>query len=441
MLIFLKSIFQKVFLLFKIVLIFITIFCIPRFFLLYAPTDKVTTSPKYLANFKLGLENIDKKLNLHLKFGKASAPLEIGLITNHTGLDQAGKRNVDFLIEEGYKVTSIYAPEHGISGQELASKKIENTVDKNTNLPIISLYEGSSKFKKFTENDLKNVDVFMFDIQDSGIRHYTYISVLFKMMEVAAEFNKEIIVLDRPNPLGCVMEGPLVSAEYLSFVSIAPIPLRHAMTIGEIAKYFKKFRIKKPVKLTVVTMQDYNRTEGLNKKLPIFLSPNLRSIDACYGYSFLGILGEGIRPFEVGIGTDKAFQNLMLPNSQELPLVRWYELRKLLPGKNVKTTITTAEKNHEKYSGLKIKIEDINNFSSFNTLLDILQFFKNNNIKFTYAPIFNKLVGTIQLKNFIEDKITRKQLTDEINKDLEKFYENIQGLLIYHPLPKLILAK
>ncbi len=116
------------------------------------------------------------------------------------------------------------------------------------------------------------------------------------------------------------MEGPLVSSEYLSFISIAPIPLRHAMTIGEIAKYFKKFRIKRPLKLTIIPMQDYNRTEGLKNKLPIFLSPNIQTLDSCFGYSFLCILGEGVRPFDVGVGTDKAFQNLVLPNSKNITM-------------------------------------------------------------------------------------------------------------------------
>lgn len=441
MLPFLKLVIHKVFLLLKILFIFGAIFCIPKFFLLYAPTDKVILAPKVLSNFKLGLENISKKLMLHLKFGKNSHPLNIGLITNQTGINQSGKRNIDVLLGQGYNITAIYAPEHGLNGKALAAKKVENDVDENTGLPIISLYLGDSRFKKFNEKDLKNIDAFIFDIQDSGMRHYTYISVLFKMMEIAAEFDKEFIVLDRPNPLGYVMEGPLVSNENLSFISIAPIPLRHAMTIGEIAKYFKKFRIKKPIRLTVVPMQDYNRTQGLNNKLPKFLSPNIQNIDSCFGYSFLCILGEGIKPFNVGIGTDKAFQNLLLPNSLEIPLVRWYELRKILPSKNIKTNITACDKDGEKYSGVKIKVENINDFSAFNSLIDICQFFKSHGIKFTYSTTFNKLVGTDKLRSFLEDKITRKDMTDAINKDLEKFYEDTKSVFIYHPLPKIISAK
>lgn len=441
MLSFLKSIIQKLYLLLKIVFIFFTIFCIPKFFLLYAPTDKVVLVPKIFTNFKLGLENIPKKIMLHLKFGKNGHPLNIGLITNQTGIDQTGKRNIDILVSQGYNITTLYAPEHGIIGKDLAAHKVENSLDEKTNLPVISLYQGNSRFRKFTEKDLKNIDAFIFDIQDSGMRHYTYISILFKMMEIAAEFNKEIIVLDRPNPLGNVMEGPLVDAEYLSFISIAPIPLRHAMTIGEIAKYFKKFRIAKPVRLTVVPMQDYNRSQGLNDKLPIFLSPNIKSLDSCYGYSFLCILGEGIKPFNVGVGTDKAFQNLVLPNSLEIPLVRWYELRKILPSKNIKTYITACDKDGQKYSGVKIKIENINEFSAFNCLLDICEFFKNLGIKFTYSNTLNKLVGTDKFKNFLDNKISRIQLTENINNNLQKFYEDTKSLFIYHPFPKIVLAK
>ena len=125
-----------------------------------------------------------------------------------------------------------------------------------------------------------------------------------------AEFDKNIVVLDRPNPLGYIMEGPIVSSDNLSFVSIAPIPLRHAMTVGELARYFNKFRLKKPAKLTIVPMKGYSRTRGLNGFWPKPLSPNITNEQSCFGYSFSGLLSE-IKTFDVGMNTEKAFQYIL----------------------------------------------------------------------------------------------------------------------------------
>lgn len=425
---------NRILLIIKIFSLFLIALLTPRFFLLYAPVNK--SAPKSnltKSKFKLGLENISEK-NL-----KKLSHESIGLITNQTGIDQFGNRNIDILLEKGLKIRKIYVPEHGITGNELGGNKIKDTLDKKTQLPIISLYTGDSQFKKFNKKELSDIDTFIFDIQDSGTRHYTYISILYKIMEVASEFDKKVIVLDRPNPLGCIMEGPLVNPEYFSFVSIAPIPLRHALTVGELAKYFNKFRLKKPVKLTIVPMQNYPRTRGLNNNLDMFLSPNIKNINSCHGYSFLGLLGS-IKPFDVGINTDSAFQYILLPDSMKIHTFKWYELRNLLASHNIESSLYKYTKQNTgiPYTGLKINITEINNFSSINALLDILNFFKKEGVKFSYIPIFNKLIGTAKFKEYMDGKISKTTFAKEINKELKDFFNKVKELCIYQPLPKII---
>lgn len=434
---------NRIFSLIKLSVIIFIALITPRFFLFYSPPSKTNEKNKIVElpitdpKFNLGLENIsDKLLKKLYNNGK---PLKIGLITNQTGIDQSGNRNIDILLKKGLSIKAIYAPEHGFEGISKAGRSIEDTTDEKTKIPIISLYVGDSVFRKFTKNDLKNIDVLIFDIQDSGTRHYTYISILYKMMEVAAEFDKHIIVLDRPNPLGYIMEGPLVNSKNLSFVSIAPIPIRHALTVGELARYFNKYRLKKQAQLTIVPMKGYSRTRGLNGFFPKPLSPNINNLQSCICYSFTGILSE-IKLFDVGMNTDKAFQYILLPERINFPLERWYELRKILNVSNIDSILSKFIRSEtgEKFIGLKLNIRDINEFSSINTLIKILSFFKDAGIQFNYTKIFNKLSGTEEFHYLIERKITKFKFAQKTNKDLQKFYDQVKDLLIYQPFPKII---
>lgn len=383
-------------------------------------------------DFKLGIENVSIR--------SIPSSKRVGLITNQTGVDQAGKKNVDVLLSKKINLKAIYAPEHGITGKVLAEKKIQDQVDEH-NVPVVSLYEGDSKFKKFDSKNLEDIDLFVFDIQDSGMRHYTYISILYKMMEVAVKFNKSFMVLDRPNPLGIPMEGPLVKSTYISFISIAPIPLRHAMTVGELAKYFNKYHFDNGVKLQVIPMKNYKRTRGLNGTLPVFLSPNITTISACLNYSFLGIMGE-IAPINVGVGTEYAFECIALPTTLKFPIEKWDELKKILLKHNVDSTFLKYSKMLVKYVGLKIKIKDINNFSSFNTLIAVLNFFKQNGIKLSYSPAFNKVIGNSHFQELLgKNSYLKVKFSNLINQELHQFFDDVKDLLIYQPLPKVFEVK
>jgi len=237
--------------------------------------------------------------------------LRVALVTNQTGKDMQGRRNIDILLARGLKFTCILTPEHGLDGSVPAGAAVPDSKDQKTGIPVLSLY-GHGTGKVISKKILDNIDIFLIDLQDCGMRHFTYISTLYKVLESAADYNKKVIVLDRPNPLGDVMDGPLVEHDLLSFVSIASIPVRHGMTIGELALYFNTYVLKRRARLQVVPMQNYDRVCGLCGTLPAPLSPNIASLQSCYGYSFLGLLGE-FKPFEIGIKVKRPFQVIMLP--------------------------------------------------------------------------------------------------------------------------------
>ncbi|NLA07895.1 MAG: DUF1343 domain-containing protein, partial [Firmicutes bacterium] len=181
----------------------------------------------------------------------------VGLITNHTGIDSKGKSTIDILAEsDRVRLVAIFAPEHGVRGEAEAGEKVSSDRDAKTGLPIHSLY---GKTLKPTCEMLEGIDVLVYDIQDVGVRFYTYISTMAYAMEAAAENGLEFVVLDRPNPIGgMAVEGPILEKEFSSFVGLYPIPARYGMTIGELARLFNdEFEIG--VQLRVVEMEGWHR--------------------------------------------------------------------------------------------------------------------------------------------------------------------------------------
>jgi len=384
------------------------------------------------ASFKLGIENIGQQLE-HLKNKK------IALLTNQTGIDQQKNRTIDLLKEKGFNLVVLLAPEHGIDGTIPAGKQVLHTRDKKSNLPVLSLYKGNDKAQIIPQNRVDTIDIIFFDLQDSGIRHYTYISTLYKILKFCAKQNKQLIVFDRPNPLGSTMEGPLVDPDQHSFISIAPIPLRHGMTIGELAQYFNKKQLKNPARLQVIKMQNYRRTDGL-KKISAPLSPNLRNLSSCHGYSFLGLLAE-VKPIFAGGKTDKPFQLIMLPEKQRFSAYYWHQLKKSLKKYGIDALITSLYHPilRQKYKGLELSIKNINKISSFNALLKILEFFKQKKITLHFSKLFDKAAGTNQIIQYIQDNgITKKQLALKINNDLTRFHKKAGNYYIYSPRPRLV---
>ncbi len=374
--------------------------------------------------FKLGVENLSyalfSKISSHTKKNSCT----IGLITNQTGVNQNNIRTIDIIPQHGFNLRYIFVPEHGLNGT-LAGKPVSDAVDSKTNIPILSLY-GNGSGKMIKPEHIENIDALFFDIQDSGMRHYTYISTLLNTMKIAAEYNKPFIVLDRPNPLGSTIQGPLVDPDLISFISIAPIPLRHGLTIGELAHYFNEYIMPKKVSLHIVCMTGYDRKSGFAGPFLHQLSPNLKSLQSCYGYSFLGLLGE-IKPFDVGVGTPLSFQCIMLPKTIKVNVDMWQRLQDILQHYGIQSTIYTTKKSN----GLRLLFNRINDLKSFDLVLDLVHFFKKEGIPLIFSSTFDKAVGTKAFREIIEGVSTKEQLYERLTHDLKQFCEKTKSLLLY----------
>lgn len=227
----------------------------------------------------------------------------VGLLVNQTAV-VGTSHVVDTLLKSGVWIAKIFSPEHGFRGQADAGEKLGNSTDSATGLPIVSLY---GQHRQPDSRDLADVDVLIFDLQDVGTRFYTYISSLQELMEAAAAHHKPLIVLDRPNPNGFYVDGPVLDTAFRSFVGMQRIPVVHGMTVGEYARMLNgEGWLKGGVhcELTVITCENY--THDTRYALPVKPSPNLPDMRSIYLYPST-CLFEGTA-FSLGRGTDKPFQ-------------------------------------------------------------------------------------------------------------------------------------
>jgi uncharacterized protein YbbC (DUF1343 family) len=231
---------------------------------------------------------------------------KVGVVGNQTSMI-ANTHLVDSLLSLGIDIVKVFSPEHGFRGIADAGAIIKDGIDSKTGIPIISLY---GKNKKPKDEQLQGIDILVFDIQDVGVRFYTYISTLHYIMESAAESNIKVIVLDRPNPNGHYVDGPILDTAFQSFVGMHPIPIAHAMTIGEYAKMINGENwITTKCELIVIEMENY--THNTNYDLPIKPSPNLPNARSVNLYPSL-CLFEGTN-ISIGRGTDYPFQHFGAP--------------------------------------------------------------------------------------------------------------------------------
>jgi uncharacterized protein YbbC (DUF1343 family) len=249
----------------------------------------------------LGIDQLEKSHFAVLQ-GK-----RVGLITNPSGADSRGRSAIDVLYHgSGYHLVRLFGPEHGIDGQTGAGKRVGTGRDRRTGLQVCSLYGDT---RRPTPQMLAGLDALVYDVQDLGNRSYTFISTLGYVMEEAAKYNIEVIVLDRPNPLGGLrIEGPRLDPAAKSFVGLYDIPLVYGLTPGELAQWINAHYLPSPCRLTVVPMKGWSRPmvweDTRLRWIPT--SPNIPTIGAARGYTATGFLGEiGI---ESGIGGPAPFQ-------------------------------------------------------------------------------------------------------------------------------------
>jgi uncharacterized protein YbbC (DUF1343 family) len=322
---------------------------------------------------------------------------------------------VDSLLSLNINIKKVFAPEHGFRGKADAGEIVKDGVDTKTGLPIISLY---GKNKKPSKEQLKGIDVILFDIQDVGARFYTYISSLHYVMEAAAESRIPVIVLDRPNPNGHYIDGPVLESEHKSFVGMHPVPVVYGMTIGEYGKMIngeKWLANNIKAKLTVIPLKNY--THQSEYSLPVKPSPNLPNDKAINLYPSLCFF-EGTN-VNAGRGTNKQFQVYGSP---------------FLNQKGYSYTPKANEgAKYPKHQHMICYGEDLSNeekLSSLN-LSWLIKAHQQNKTKHFFNAFFTKLAGTKKLQEQIEKGISQEEIKASWKEGLDTFKKVREKYLIY----------
>lgn len=359
---------------------------------------------------------------------------KVGLITNPTGIDSKLTSIVDLLHDDpDINLTALFGPEHGVRGDAQAGASVEYYIDEKTGLPVYSLY---GKTKKPTPEMLKEVEVLVFDIQDVGTRYYTYIYTMAYAMEAAKENDIPFIVLDRPNPQGGEsVDGPVLEPEFSSFVGLYPIPLKHGMTVGELATLFnKEFKIGADLK--VIKMKGWKRDMDYDDTgLPFVLpSPNMPTDSTTFVYPATGLI-EGTNVSE-GRGTTKPFELIGAPyiNGDELA-GKLNALR--LPGVKFRAAsfTPTFSKHAGKLShGVEIYITDREEFKAVPTGLHIIKTIQDlypGDFEFLAANNFNLLIGNGWVRSRIEEGSSVNEIMKEYQEKQDAFKKVRKNYLLY----------
>lgn len=346
----------------------------------------------------------------------------VAVVANQTSIAY-NQHLVDFLLEQNVTIGKVFSPEHGFRGTGDAGEKINDQRDAKTGLPIKSLY---GNHKKPSSKDLEKIDVVLFDIQDVGVRFYTYISTMHLVMEACAENNVKIIVLDRPNPNGFYVDGPVLNKKYESFVGMHPIPIVHGLTIAELANMINGEKwLKDGIQcdLTVVPCENY--THSTFYELPVAPSPNLPNQRSVYLYPSLGLF-EGTE-ISVGRGTDRPFQQIGAP--------------KLSVGDDYFTPQSTVGAKYPPYKNEKCRGFNLQNHPVavptdtqriyLNWLKVTFENYEGTNPYFKKNGFFNLLAGTNQLRNQIEEGWSIEKIQNSWAEDLKKYKILRKKYLLY----------
>lgn len=345
----------------------------------------------------------------------------VGLMGNQTTVI-GDQHLVDALLEAGVELTFVFAPEHGFRGKIERGEKFDNTVDPKTGLPIYTLYGGNAK----ADSIVKTVDCMIFDIQDVGARFYTYITSLHRVMQLCADHNKPLIVLDRPNPNGDQVDGPVRKDDkYKSDVSYHKIAMIHGLTIGELAQMINGeqwLNGGKQCPLTIVKVKNYTHKDPY--PLPIIPSPSLTNHLSVRLYTSL-CLFEGTE-INVGRGTDHPFQMVGYPN----PVFGSFTFTPL----SKEGMSAHVENQGKKCYGIDLR--ELNADHCKFTLRYLIDFYNKSrsikNFKFFSRPdFFNKLAGNSELQEQIKAGLTEEQIRATWKTDLEAYKKMRKKYLLY----------
>ena len=353
----------------------------------------------------------------------------LGIVTNQTGVDAFGHRTIDmFAGRADVKLVAIFSPEHGLEGK--ADSAVPDTVDRTTGVPIYSLY---GETRKPTDAMLKGIDVLIFDVQDAGVRFFTYITTMGYCMEAAARHHISFVVFDRPDPLGGdVIEGPMLDADRTSFTGYFRMPVRYGMTVGELARMFNDVN-HIGADLKVFPLRDWRRSATYDQTgLPwIPPSPNLRTVNAAFLYPGLEILqAAGI---SVGRGTDRPFELLGAPWIKADELTAALDRLKI-PGVSVARAEFTPSSDPYRgklCEGVAVTVTDRNGFRSMRMGLEIAEVLSRVYPDHFHIDKINELLGS----QSTIDRLKRGDAPAEIvagwSGDLAKFRKMREKYLLY----------
>ncbi len=368
----------------------------------------------------------------------------IGVVTNHSAILNNAVHLVDTLNNiSNIKIIALFGPEHGIRGNAPDGQTIKDGIDTKTNIPIYSLY---GKNRKPTKEMLRNIDVLIFDIQDIGARYYTFISTLYYTMIAAAENNIQIIVLDRPNPIGgIIVDGPIRKKEFKSFVAIAPIPIQHGMTIGELANLFNEegwLGDNLKADLIVVSMKGWKREMLFNECNSKWIkpSPNIPNLNTAIVYPGMCLL-EGVNVSE-GRGTNSPFLTFGAPYINSTELIKeldqlphdGLELSKIsFTPRSIENMSKYPKYKNVKCNGIKLRITNQKNVRALRFGVEVLYAIHKlypSEFKFRKNWL-DKLFGDTYLTEMIKNNSSPKQIFEMWSSDINEFKKLRKKYLLY----------
>lgn len=364
----------------------------------------------------------------------------VGLITNHTGKSAAGESTIDLLWRQpGVKLVALFGPEHGIRGEAQAGVKVAHGVDAKTRLPVYSLYSGAER--EPTAEQLAGIDVLVFDIQDIGARYYTYVWTMARSMAAAAKHGLRFVVLDRPNPIGgALVQGNVLERGFESFVGLYPVPMRHGMTTGEMARYINEEH-GVGADLVVVPMRGWRRSfwyedTGLPWVRP---SPNMPSVESAAHYPG-ACLFEGTN-LSVGRGTEQAFQQIGAPwldheelarrlNGYALPGVRFEPVT--FPAVSPERQTHAGEKVPGERRGVRFIATDRQVYDpTLAAVAALVEIRRLHPREFEWAASFDRLAGGTRLREQISAGASLQEIVGAWRQQLEEFSRIRERYLIY----------
>lgn len=387
---------------------------------------KGSEGKNYNHNIEQTAEKSNEILPGAMQTGKYVSILQnkkVAVLGNHTSRIN-DTHLVDSLLNLNIEIVKIFSPEHGFRGQAAAGEHVKDGTDQKTGIPVISLY-GSNR--KPRQEQLQGIDIVVMDIQDVGLRFYTYISTMTYMMDVLADLQIPFLILDRPNPNGHIVDGPVLEKDYSSFVGLHQIPVFHGMTVAEYAKMVKGenwITNANDLELIVVEIANYNRNQYY--PLPIAPSPNLPNMTSVMLYGSLCFFEGTV--ISVGRGTDFPFQVYGHP---DLP-TDTYEFT-FHP--TSRSSAPTPKLEGEKCYGMDlrdmnpVKMQQDKDYLNLSYLINCYNDYPDKDDFFN--SFFEKLSGTSQLRDQIKAGLSKEQIRDSWQKDLTNFREIRSKYLIY----------